>query len=170
MSDSENYFEEIVDLLNLRSKGINIDYFEHAEKNKLAGHYGTFSNILSINRELVHFWSATFTTVLHEFKHFQQRRAIGSTLTFLIVVFILGYLFSNTLLFPTNLISIVIYGVILVVFEVMIQQFYFERGARDRSFADNVLMVEQVTGNQLDRRGISLYLHRYSFMYQKEGK
>ena len=147
MSDSENCFEEIVDLLSLLSKGINIDYFEHTAKNRLAGHYDSFWNTISINREIIHYWSATFTTVLHEFKHFQQRRAVGSTIAFFIVIAILGYLLGNILPIPTNLIFLLIYELILVVFGFMILQFYFERGAKDyeaRFSPDIVIFLSQL--------------------------
>ncbi|MFW9889279.1 MAG: hypothetical protein ACFFER_13920 [Candidatus Thorarchaeota archaeon] len=119
--------DEISSMLDLEGVGIRV-----VMKDKLrvygraaAGHYSPIRNVISINKSIIPYWLTTFTTVLHEFRHYQQRwRIIASQVTCAIVALgIWAYgMILNDYLF--------IYGSLGLVLPAGIAYLLFEREAR----------------------------------------
>ncbi|MFW9888452.1 MAG: hypothetical protein ACFFER_09730 [Candidatus Thorarchaeota archaeon] len=118
--------DEISSMLDLEGVGIRVVMKDELRIywRAAAGHYSPIRNVISINKSIISYWLTTFTTVLHEFRHCQQRwKIITSQVTCAIIAFgIWAYgMILNSYLF--------IYGSVGLVLPAGIAYLLFERDA-----------------------------------------
>lgn len=133
------FVEDVTSLLELERKGVKVVTKKNLRvmRRKVAGHYSPWTSVISVNKDVSYFWVSTFATLLHEFRHHQQRTMIFVSMTICfggsIGIWLYGRLVNS---YPF------IYGSLGMMMPAVLLYHYFEFDARryERNSLPDVMM------------------------------
>lgn len=112
---------ESISLIEIGIGQILIEIHDFGPKRREAGDYSLFSlsKKIRIRKEISVHWFATLNTLLHEYRHHQQRWGIYLATVLMIIASLIDFTMAHRILLHTFISSLVIVGVVLILHEVI---------------------------------------------------
>ncbi|MHA2143032.1 MAG: hypothetical protein ACXADD_16225 [Candidatus Thorarchaeota archaeon] len=132
---------EIADIIDIPRGKIRIKENLKVLGKLAGGHYDPIFDIISITKEAVNYWVATFMLMVHELRHLQQRRTVLSSYGFIGAMAVGSSIYGMHFLMPRDLLIGALFPVLCIISLYQIHEFLEAQARRFEHMHDVDILI-----------------------------